>query len=237
MSVITFKILCESENEKKALSIRSLPGPLQDTTSLATNIIESVGNVANYATTLEVQATRVAGDVKDKASSAIASAETFATGFIPKGCSFGTKYMCIDPNNGPSKCTAFPIDHKAPWDQLSSFSDTMKPVKEILENNLSLQSFLISGTVSSMVATSLSYANPVRFPFKTSIAAIFGLLASALFAALFGVVITIHTAGKALAKAKAGTFESGFVYEGSIATFILSLLQLVMILLEFCPFL
>ncbi|RBR18616.1 uncharacterized protein FIESC28_05968 [Fusarium coffeatum] len=138
VSVVTLIILSKSENEKKGIfelsfgsapSIRSLPGPLQDAPFPATKIVEGVDDIANYATTLVVEATRVAGDVKDKASSAIAAAETFAAGFIPKGCSFGTKYMCIDLKSGFSECTAFPVDHKVPWDQLASSSDVISYIR------------------------------------------------------------------------------------------------------------
>ncbi|KAF5969992.1 hypothetical protein FBULB1_9901 [Fusarium bulbicola] len=122
---ITIVLLADSINEKQGIfklsfkatpSIRGLPGPIQDIPAQATKALKDTGDIASHATIVVSKATKVASDVKGKASDAVAAAETLVAEITPKGCEFGTKYGCIDFGDG-SKCTGFSMTGDNPWDE------------------------------------------------------------------------------------------------------------------------
>ncbi|RYC82730.1 hypothetical protein BFJ63_vAg14396 [Fusarium oxysporum f. sp. narcissi] len=127
---------------------------MQDIPAQATKALGDTGDIAGHATVVVSKATKVAGDVKDKANSAVAAAETLVGEFIPKGCEFGTKYGCIDFGDG-SKCKRFPMTDDSPWDELSHLSNKMGSAAEISQKLPSLEIFFIIGLVFTAI-TSLS---------------------------------------------------------------------------------
>ncbi|RSL84772.1 hypothetical protein CDV31_016666, partial [Fusarium ambrosium] len=66
---------------------RGLKNPVDQVQAQATEAAGAVGDTIGNAATVVAQATRVAADVKDKAESAIAAAETLVSGAIPKSFS------------------------------------------------------------------------------------------------------------------------------------------------------
>ncbi|KAL7755387.1 hypothetical protein ACKLNR_014485 [Fusarium oxysporum f. sp. zingiberi] len=172
---------------------------MQDIPAQATKALGDTGDIASHATVVVSKATKVAGDVKDKANSAVGAAETLVGEFIPKGCEFGTKYGCIDFGDG-SKCKRFPMTDDSPWDELSHLSNKMGSAAEISQKLPSLEIFFIIGLVFTAITSFLSKVNPLWLPFRAEIATISSLVAVAMFASLFGIVRTILAAGTGLEK-------------------------------------
>ncbi|RTE68240.1 hypothetical protein BHE90_017383, partial [Fusarium euwallaceae] len=80
--VFTLKLLSDTKNEKEGifkisferdLFIRGLPNPIQSIHAQATHVIDDAGDIADKATSAIARATKVADEIKNKATSAIAA--------------------------------------------------------------------------------------------------------------------------------------------------------------------
>ncbi|RSL45827.1 hypothetical protein CEP54_014114 [Fusarium duplospermum] len=240
--VFTLKLLSDTKNEKEGIFkisferhvfIRGLPNPIQSIHAQATHVIDDAGDVADKATSAVARATKVADEIKNKATSAIAAGETFINGLIPKACSVGTKYGCVEFNSR-SDCVEFPMKDGNAFDKITDISTTVKPLKGILHHIPSLQVFLSVGVILILVSSIISVASSLGFvfPLKSLTNIILSGLGLAAFCSFTGIVMSIYTNGLDLEDLTGGTLHRGFAYTGSISLAVISFLHFVVVMAE-----
>ncbi|KAH6961623.1 hypothetical protein BKA56DRAFT_623600 [Ilyonectria sp. MPI-CAGE-AT-0026] len=213
--------------------IRGLPNPIESIQAQATHVVGDAGDIAEKATSAVARATKVGGDIKNKASSAIAAGETLINGLIPKACSVGTRYGCVEFDSR-SDCVQFPMQDDNVFDKITDLSTTVKPLKGILQHIPSLQVFLVVGVILILVSSIISVASSLGFvfPLKSLINIIISGLGLAAFCSFTGIVMGIYANGLDLEDLTGGTLHRGFAYIASISIAVMSFLHFVVVMAE-----
>ncbi|RSL41393.1 hypothetical protein CEP54_015837, partial [Fusarium duplospermum] len=161
-------LLRDTKNEKegifrvtigKGIFTRGLSVPTGNIPPQVTEVAGKADGVIKQATTAVAQATKVAGDIKDKATSAIAAGETLLGGLIPKACSVGTTSGCVEYGDGHSDCLQFPLEDSRPFKTITDISTEAGSLVNMLQHIPSLRALFIAGLACFIASSSYSVAN------------------------------------------------------------------------------
>ncbi|KAH7115778.1 hypothetical protein B0J13DRAFT_533302 [Dactylonectria estremocensis] len=211
---------------------RSLPNPVGEIQSQATEIAGGTGDIVGKVTTAVAQATRVAADVTNKASSAVAAAETLVSGAIPKACNIGIKSGCIEYGDGHSDCVELPMEGNGSFGQLAA---TYAPAQSLVEalKQASLLTFVRAGLVLVVIFSAFYIISLFCHLWLRSLVCILLSISSLAMFTCFGAFVwTIYSGGRALGELADGSFHSGYAFYASICLFSLSFCHFGLVVLQ-----